>query len=95
MQVKVLKSRRSPAAGVTKFLVLPETSDTSVVPEEILDELGELIEFKEFDLKSGEYRVAVDVEEALRGVAEKGYYVARTKIQFRERILKDSRSESH
>jgi uncharacterized protein YcgL (UPF0745 family) len=94
MKVTILKSRRSPAVGVTQFLVLPETRDTSVVPVEILDELGELVEFKELDLRSGENRVAVDVEEALRKIAEQGYYVARTEIRFREQVLEDSRSGS-
>lgn len=87
MQVKVLKSRRSPAAGVTQFLMLPETSDTSAVPKEILDELGDLVEFKELNLKTGENRVAVDVEEAIKQIASQGYYVARTEIKFREQIL--------
>jgi uncharacterized protein YcgL (UPF0745 family) len=90
MKIKVYKSRHSPTPGVTQFLVIPIESSVSDVPSQVVEELGELIEFKELDVKSGENRVAVDVDKVLKGISEQGYHIARTEIRMTESVLGES-----
>ena len=87
MEVTIYKGRRSPAPGVSQFLVLPKGESTSVVPDEVLKELGELSLFKELDMQRGESRVAVDVDTVLSGVEEKGYHVTRTEVKISEKVI--------
>lgn len=90
MEVTIYKGRHSPAPGVSQFLVLPKGQSTSVVPDEVLKELGELSLFKELAMQKGESRVAVDVDAVLSGIEEQGYHVARTEVRISEQVIGQS-----
>jgi len=64
--MKALKPRKS--------LFVPERDNFSKVPKDMLTTLGELKFQKELDLKHDEKRIALDANEVISNIEEKGYH---------------------
>lgn len=58
-----------------KFLIVPTSNGLAVVPAELRKSLGELVFFTKLSLNKGEKRIALDVDNVLLQIQEKGYGV--------------------
>ena len=87
MKVTVYKALKSPSAGVTLFLILPAEKEASDIPQGIYDKYGKFNVFKkELELKSGEPRLGVDVERALKEISDRGFCLSTIEINVREKV---------
>jgi uncharacterized protein YcgL (UPF0745 family) len=81
MKVKVYKARRPDTSGARVFLFIGFDSTVESLPTSERERMGELVLFREMELLPGQQRIAIDTDEALRAIKEKGYYIQGAKIE--------------
>ncbi|NKC11268.1 MAG: hypothetical protein GKR94_03385 [Gammaproteobacteria bacterium] len=82
MKVKVYKAKRSDSSGSKVFLLIASQSSLESVPADILEQVGDMVPFRDFELLPGQQRIALDTDEALKAIDEEGYYIQGAKIEF-------------
>jgi uncharacterized protein YcgL (UPF0745 family) len=86
MKVDIYRAKKSPGIHEKVYVFVPSGSDIKNLPPEVLEKAGGLVVEKTIDIQSGEKRIALDSDEALKNLSEKGYHVQGSKIEFKIRV---------
>ena len=86
MKVDIYRAKNSPGIHEKVYVFVPSSSDVENLPPEVLEKTGGLVVEKTIDIQPGEKRIALDSDEALKNLSEKGYHVQGSKIEFEIRV---------
>lgn len=86
MEVDIYRAKNSPGIHEKAYVFLPSGSDINNLPPEVIEKAGGLVVEKTIDIQPGEKRIALDSDEALKNLSEKGYHVQGSKIEFEIRV---------
>lgn len=75
MEIDLYMARRRPGRDVRVYLLMPAGKPLESVPREVKEKLGDLDFKKRTQIKSGEKRVGLEADEALRNLEDAGYHV--------------------
>jgi uncharacterized protein YcgL (UPF0745 family) len=81
MKVDIYRAKKSPKNHEKRYIFVLADFNITNLPPEILENTGELVIEKTIDIKPGEKRIALDTDEALKNINEKGYHEQITKIE--------------
>jgi len=80
MDVDIYKAKNSPGPREKLYVLVPVGSDIGNLPQEVKEQLGELIFFKNLTLEPGKPRIAVDPANAIQNIENDGYHIQSTKV---------------
>ena len=86
MKVDIYRAKKSPGNHEKLYIFMPTGSKVKNLPHEIIKKTGGLVVEKTIDIQPGEKRIALDTDEALRKLTEKGYHEQSSKIEFEIRV---------
>ena len=81
MEVDIYKAKKSPGPREKTYIMVRSGSDINNLPNELKEKTGELSFFKKMTIKRGQKRIALDPNEAITNIEEKGYHEQGTKIE--------------
>ena len=86
MKVDIYRAKKSPSPNENIYIFVPDGFNIENLPREITQEAGGLDLEKKLDIKSGEKRIALNTDEAIKNINEKGYHVQGSKIEFQIKV---------
>ena len=84
MKVDIYKDIRPHDLTRRSFVFVPEGSDLSILPDEILSELGELRLEKSIEILPGEKRLGLQTDEAIEHITTQGFHVQHMDVRIRK-----------
>ena len=81
MKVDIYRSKKSPGNHEKLYIFVPENSNIEDLPAEIHEKTGGLVREKTIDIQPGEKRIALNTDEALKNLKEKGYHEQGSRIE--------------
>ncbi len=81
MKVDIYRAKKSPGPHEKNYILVSSGYNVEELPPEIINNSGGLVLEKELELKPGEKRIALDTDEALKNLQEKGYHEQSSKIE--------------
>ncbi|NWH06862.1 YcgL domain-containing protein [Desulfobacter latus] len=86
MKVDIYRAKKSPGPHEKLYIFVPSGSDIEMLPTEIKEKTGGLVVEKTIDIQPGEKRIALDSDEALKNLSEKGFHEQGSKIEIEIRV---------
>jgi len=86
MKIDIYRAKRSPGTHEKLYIFLPSGSKVDDLPNEVLGKTGGLVAEKTIDIQPGEKRIALNTDEALKNLSEKGYHEQSSKIEVEIRV---------
>jgi uncharacterized protein YcgL (UPF0745 family) len=86
MKVDIYRAKKSPSPYENIYIFVPEGSNVENLPDEIKEKAGGFDLEKKLDIKPGEKRIALNTDEAIKNIEEKGYHVQGSKIEVQIRV---------
>ncbi len=86
MKVDIYRAKKSPGTHEKLYVFVPADSNIEDLPAEIYKQTGGLVREKTIDIKPGEKRIALNTDEALKNLDEKGYHEQSSKIEVEIRV---------
>ncbi len=86
MKVDIYRAKKSPGPNENIYIFIPEGFNIENLPDEIKEKVGDLDLEKKRDIKPGEKRIALNTDEAIKNIIEKGYHVQISKIEFQIKV---------
>lgn len=86
MKVDIYRAKKSPGNHEKLYVFVPAGSNINELPPDIIEKTGGLVIEKTIDIQPGEKRIALDTDEALRNLNEKGYHEQGSKIEVEIRV---------
>lgn len=81
MKVDIYRAKKSPGVHEKLYIFVPAESNIDDLPDEINAQTGGVVLEKTIDIQPGEKRIAVNTDEALKNLREKGYHEQNSKIE--------------
>lgn len=81
MKVDIYRAKNAPGAHERLYVFIPQGENIEKLPSNVLSKTGELTIEKTIDIHPGEKRIALDSDEALKNLTEKGYHLQGSKIE--------------
>jgi len=86
MKVDIYRAKNSPGNHEKLYVFVVAGSNIANLPPEVLERTGGLVIEKTIDMQPGEKRIALDTDEALKNLDEKGYHEQGSKIEVDIRV---------
>lgn len=86
MKVDIYRAKKSPGTHEKLYIFVPSGFNVEDLPAEVIENTGGVIAEKTIDIQPGEKRIALDSDEALKNLSEKGYHVQGSKIEIEIRV---------
>jgi hypothetical protein len=86
MKVDIYRAKISPATHERLYVFVPTGFDIGNLPADVLEKTGGLVLEKKIDMQPGEKRIALDTDEAIKNINERGYHEQGSKIEFEIRV---------
>ncbi|QTA79880.1 YcgL-like domain-containing protein [Desulfonema limicola] len=75
MEVDIYKAKKVSGPKSRIFVLMDKGKDINSLPDEITSITGTLIYTKSINMQPGEIRIALNVDEAIKNIQERGYYI--------------------
>jgi len=86
MKVDIYRSKKSPVNHEKLYVFVPADYNIKNLSPTILEKTGGLVREKTIDIQPGEKRIALNTDEALKNLKEKGYHEQGSKIEMEIRV---------
>ncbi len=86
MNVDIYRAKKSPGNHEKLYVFVPTGSKVENLPPEVLEKTGGLVVEKTIDIQPGENRIAIDTDEAIKNLTQKGYHEQGSKIEIKMRV---------
>jgi uncharacterized protein YcgL (UPF0745 family) len=86
MRVDIYRAKILPGNHEKLYIFVPTGTDVENLPADVLERTGGLVLEKKIDIQPGEKRIALDTDEAIKNLEEKGYHEQGSKIVFEIRV---------
>lgn len=86
MKVDIYRAKKSPGTHEKLYIFVPADSNIEDLPAEIHEKTDGLVLDKTIDIQPGEKRIALNTDEALKNLKEKGYHEQGSKIEVEIRV---------
>jgi uncharacterized protein YcgL (UPF0745 family) len=80
MDADIYKALQPPAPGERLYVLVPSGTDIKKLPDDIIIKTGDLLFFRKVSLTPGKQRIALDQDEAVRNLRNRGYHLQGAKI---------------
>ena len=81
MMVDIYRAQKSPKPGVSICIFIPTKTDISSLPQALREKMGTLIFEKTLEIKPGEIRCALNTDEAIKAIEQKGFYISSAEVR--------------
>lgn len=81
MLVDIYKAKRTTSSGERIYVFVEKGKDLKTLPPDLLAETGELEFEKEMEIRPGEKRIALDTDEAIDQISNRGYHLEAPRIE--------------
>ncbi len=81
METDIYMGRKFDNPKERVFIFIPKGSLLDSLPADAVQNIGELTYQKSINIMAGEKRIALDTDEAIQHIQDKGYYIQGTKIR--------------
>lgn len=86
MKVDVYRAKKIPGIHENLYVFVPAESNVEGIPRELKERTGGLVYEETIDIQPGEKRIALDTDDAIRNLSEKGYHEQGAKIEVKMRV---------
>ncbi|QTA86177.1 YcgL domain-containing protein [Desulfonema magnum] len=78
MKVDIYKARKIPSPTERMYVFIPSDKSPDFLPDEVMRAAGALDFEKKISIRPGEKKIALNTDEAVRDIREKGFHIVCT-----------------